>query len=118
LTKQNDKNKISYQANVKHPFFSNIQEIIRKYLGLDQLLEQILGRMGAVSQVVVIGDIAKGIDSGSIEVVISGEELNESYILNLSNRIEEMIERKVILTLREERLTATGLVLFESAVEG
>lgn len=118
LTKQNDKNKISYQANVKHPFFSNIQEIIRKYLGLDQLLEQILERMGAVSQVVLIGDIAKGIDSGHIEVVIAGEDLNEGYILNLSSRIGEMIERKVILTLREERLTATGLVLFESAVEG
>jgi len=117
LTKQTDKNKISYQANVTHPFFSNIQEIIRKYLGLDQLLEQILERMGAVSQVVLIGDIAKGIDSGNIEVVIAGEELNESYILNLSSRIEEMIERKVVLTLHEERLTSTGLVLFERTVE-
>src|SRR5688572_26103358 len=50
LVKHNEKNKIAYQANVSHPFFTNIQDIIRKYLGLDKLLEQILDRMGEVYQ--------------------------------------------------------------------
>lgn len=113
LTKKTDKNKIEYQANVAHPFFSNIQEIIRKYLGLDQLLEQILERMGEVSQVILIGDIAKGIDSGKIEVVVTGDELNKNYILGLTAKIEQMIDRKVELTLLDHRMPSPGLILFD-----
>ncbi|MDR7130521.1 putative transcriptional regulator [Algoriphagus sp. 4150] len=113
LVKQTDKNRIAYKANVFHPFFSNIQEIIRKYLGLDKLLEHILERMGEVRQVILVGDLSRGIDSGKIDVVVTGDNLNESYILNLSNKIEELIDRKVVLTLLPERLDSTGLVLFE-----
>ncbi|WP_317045410.1 ArsR family transcriptional regulator [Algoriphagus ratkowskyi] len=113
LVKETDKNKIAYKANVAHPFFTNIQEIIRKYLGLDKLLEQILERMGEVSQVILVGDLSKGIDSGKIDVVVIGDNLNEDYILNLSNKIEEMIDRKVVLTLLVERMVSTGLILFD-----
>jgi predicted transcriptional regulator len=113
LIRHNQKNKIAYQANVSHPFFPNIQDIIRKHLGLDQLLEQILGRMGEVYQVILVGDIAQGIDSGKIEVVVSGENLNDSYIHYLTNKIEELIDRKVVLTLLSERLLSNGVVLFE-----
>jgi len=113
LIKKTAKNKIEYQANVSHPFFSNIQEIIRKYLGLDKLLEQILERMGEVSQVILIGDIAKGVDSGKIEVLITGDTLNEDYIINLSAKIEQMIDRKVVLTLLDKRMPSPGLILFD-----
>lgn len=117
LVKHSEKNKIEYQANVTHPFFTNIQDIIRKYLGLDKLLEQILDRMGEVYQVILVGDIARGIDSGKIEVVVTGENLNDSYILYLSTRIEELIDRKVVLTLLSERHNSDGLILFEKETE-
>ncbi len=115
LVKESDKNKISYRANIKHPFFSNIQEIIRKYLGLDRLLEQILDRMGEVWQVILIGDIAQGIDSGKIDVVVTGENLNDEYISNLSSRIEKLIDRKVVLTLLGDRIASQGLILFDKS---
>lgn len=116
LVKESDKNRIAYMANVKHPFFTNIQDIIRKYLGLDKLLEQILERMGEVDQVVLVGDISKGIDSGKIDVVVTGDNLNEDYILSLSNKIEQMIDRKVVLTLLDERMVSNGLVLFDKEI--
>ncbi|MBN3583056.1 DeoR family transcriptional regulator [Algoriphagus aestuarii] len=113
LERHTDKNKIEYQANIKHPFFTNIQDIIRKYLGLDKLLEQILERMGEVHQVVLVGDIAKGIDSGKIDVLVSGESLNSEYISHLTTRVEDLIDRKVVFTLLGERITSSGLVLFD-----
>ncbi|MBN7817594.1 DeoR family transcriptional regulator [Algoriphagus pacificus] len=113
LERHTDKNKIEYQANVQHPFFKNIQDIIRKYLGLDKLLEQILERMGEVHQVVLVGDIAKGIDSGKIDVLVSGESLNSDYINHLTTRVEDLIDRKVVFTLLGERITSPGLVLFD-----
>ncbi|MBB6327731.1 putative transcriptional regulator [Algoriphagus iocasae] len=113
LERHTDKNKIEYQANIQHPFFKNIQDIIRKYLGLDKLLEQILERMGEVHQVVLVGDIAEGIDSGKIDVLVSGESLNSEYISHLTTRVEDLIDRKVVFTLLGERITTSGLVLFD-----
>ena len=114
LLKQSDKNKIEYQANTKHPFFTNIRDIIRKYLGLDKLLEQILERMGEVEQVILTGDIAKGTDSGTIDVIVTGERLNDDYITNLSRKIEDLIDRKVILTFDSNRISSgDGLILFD-----
>lgn len=117
LVKKSLKNKIAYKANTQHPFFSNIQEIIRKYLGLDRLLEQILDKMGEVNQVILVGDIARGTDSGKIDVVVTGDNLNKGYILGLSKKIEQMIDRKVVLTLLKERADSDGLVLFENGVK-
>jgi len=113
LVKHSDKNKIDYQANVKHPFYVNIRDIIRKYLGLDMLLEQILERMGEVEQVVLTGDIARGSDTGTIDVLVTGTKLNDDYINHLTARLEELIERKVIFTLSSVRNSSGGLVLFD-----
>jgi predicted transcriptional regulator len=113
LVKHSDKNKIEYQANVKHPFYVNIRDIIRKYLGIDMLLEQILERMGDVEQVVLTGDIARGSDTGTIDVLVTGANLNDKYIDHLSLRIEQLIERKVIFTLATGRSASGGLVLFD-----
>lgn len=113
LIKETDKNKIAYKANETHPFFSNIQEIIRKYLGLDKLLEQILEKMGEVDQVILTGDIAKGKDTGKIDVMVTGENLNKRYIHSLSIKIEQLIEREVSFSFQKNRIPDSGLILFD-----
>jgi hypothetical protein len=113
LVKHSDKNKIEYQANVKHPFYTNIRDIIRKHLGLDMLLEQILDRIGDVEQVILTGDIARGSDTGTIDVLVLGEKINNDYINHLAKRLEELIERKVIFTVASGRIASGGLVLFD-----
>lgn len=113
LVKHSDKNKIEYQANIRHPFYTNIRDIIRKYLGLDMLLEQIMERMGEVEQVILTGDIARGSDTGIIDVLVTGDNLNTEYINHLITRIEELIERKVIFTMASGRISTGGLILFD-----
>jgi hypothetical protein len=113
LVKHSDKNKIEYQANVRHPFYTNIRDIIRKYLGLDMILEQILERMGEVEQVVLTGDIARGSDTGTIDVLVTGANLNDEYIHYLTQRLEQLIDRKVIFTLGSGRISSGGLLIFD-----
>lgn len=113
LVKVADKNKIEYQANPNHPLFSNLQDIIRNYLGFDRLLEAVLERMGEVDEVILTGDYAQGIDSGTIEVVIKGEFLNESYLDHLTGRIEEIIDRKVKFKVNTEIDSKDCLTLFK-----
>ncbi len=52
--------------------------------------------MGDVEQIVLIGDYARGIDSGAIGVLI-GKGLNADYIAQLEPKIEELIGRKIQL---------------------
>jgi hypothetical protein len=69
--------------------------------------------MGKVKQIIVLGDYANGIDSGVIEVLIVGNQLNESYIDKLATKIETEIKRKVIFTLNDNT-TPNGLVIYEN----
>jgi len=113
LEKENIQNRIQYKANIKHPLFKSLQEIVRKYLGLDTIVEQVLGRMGDISQIVLIGDYAKGLDSGLIEVIIVGNNLNEEYLNKINPKIEALIQRKVKFQLSESAINE-GLIVFEN----
>ena len=113
LQKEKSNNKIQYKANTKHPMFSVLQKVILKHLGLEDAVEIVLERMGDVEQIILIGDYAKGIDSGKIEIIIVGQDLNTSYVQNLEEKLEKLISRKVSFFLSaSHRLNANELILF------
>jgi DNA-binding HxlR family transcriptional regulator len=113
LEKKASQNKVSYKANTKHPLFETLQQIVFKHLGLDAIIDMILERMGKVKQIIVLGDYANGIDSGVVEVLIVGNQLNESYIDQLALKIEAEIKRKVIFSLNDNTIP-NGLVIYEN----
>ena len=113
LQKEKSNNKIQYKANTKHPMFSVLQKVILKHLGLEDAVEIVLERMGDVEQIILIGNYAKGIDSGKIEIIIVGQDLNTSYVQNLEEKLEKLISRKVAFFLSaSHRLNADELILF------
>lgn len=112
LLKKADKNRISYKANIKHPLFKTLKKIIFQHIGFDSIVTMVLDRMGTVRKIIVTGDYAKGLDSGTIEVSILGENLNLEYIEQLAFKIEEQIKRKVLFTINDENVIL-GLVIFE-----
>lgn len=113
LEKEAQQNRVSYRANVKHPLFKSLQEIVHKYFGLDRIVESVLGRMGDVEQVILTGDYAEGRDTGTIEITIVGPSLNTAYLTQLVPKAERLIKRKVRFTL-SNRTSKDGLVLYES----
>lgn len=113
LEKKANQNKISYKANINHPLFSTLQKIVYQHIGLDAIVDMILSRMGKVQQIGVLGDYANGIDSGLIEIVVVGNELNLEYINRLSVKIESEINRKVKFSIQNQHLD-NGLVIYEN----
>ena len=95
LEKYKDNNKVAYKANIKHPMFEILQKVVFKHLGLEEIVEHVLAQMGDVGEIHLIGDYARGLDTGSIEVLLIGEQLNTKYISQLEEKIENLIERKV-----------------------
>ncbi|MBN4085490.1 ArsR family transcriptional regulator [Flavobacteriaceae bacterium AH-315-B10] len=101
-----------YKANQDHPLFSAVHNIVLKQLGLDSLVESILERMGNIKRIIVVGDYAQGIDSGEIEVMVVGANLNTKYIKSLSKKIEKEIGRKVNFLVTQE-YNGDGLILYD-----
>ena len=95
LEKSKSNNKVEYKANTRHPLYEVLRKVILKHLGLEDAVEIVLERMGAVKQIILIGDYAKGIDSGKIEIIVVGQNLNTSYVKNLEAKVEKLISRKV-----------------------
>jgi len=113
LQKEKSNNKIQYKANTKHPMFSVLQKVILKHLGLEDAVEIVLERMGDVEQIILIGNYAKGIDSGKIEIIIVGQDLNTSYVQNLEEKLEKLISRKVTFFLSASHsLSEDEIILF------
>ncbi|MFL2597100.1 MAG: ArsR family transcriptional regulator [Flavobacteriaceae bacterium] len=104
-------NKVEYKANTKHPLFEVLQKVVLKHLGLEDVVETVLDRMGAVNQIILVGDYAKGIDSGLIEVFLIGQKLNMEYISQLEEKIEKLIGRKVSFYLASKFISDREYIL-------
>ncbi len=108
-------NKIEYKANTKHPLFNVLQKVVLKHLGLEDVVDTVLQRMGSVEQIILVGDYAKGNDSGLIEIFLTGQSLNMEYINQLEEKIEKLIKRKVSFYLASKFLAdREHIILFNS----
>ena len=115
LDKLKVNNKVEYRANINHPLFEVLRKVVLKHLGLEDVVETVLERMGDVDQIILVGDYAKGNDSGLIEVFLIGKDLNMEYIAQLEEKIERMINRKVSFYLASKFLAdKEHIVLFKS----
>lgn len=87
-------NKKVFKANTKHPMFSDIQNILMKYTGIDKIVEQVINRLGNVEMVYIVGDLAKGIDSDRIELIFVGDT-DKNYLKHLINKAEGLVKKKI-----------------------
>ena len=85
---------IQYRANVSHPFFEELSSVVRKMVGLDQVIEKVVAELGGLKRAFVTGDYAAGRDSGLIDLVLVGD-LDRSRLDHLTVKTELLIRRKL-----------------------
>jgi DNA-binding transcriptional ArsR family regulator len=88
-------NRKVYRANKEHPLLADLQSILRKFAGIDQLIERVVDRLGNLDLVYLDGEIAKGIKSDIIDVILIGDNINQKYVIHLLSRAEPIIKKKV-----------------------
>ena len=99
-------NKKYFKANVSHPLFNDIHNIIIKNVGIDRLIEQVLLQIGNLEAAYITGDFAIGIDAQVIDLILIGKELDTLYIDDLVLKAENLIERKIrTLILTKTQMT-------------
>ena len=94
LSSKMNGNKKIFQANTKHPLFKEIHSILLKYVGLDQIIEFVIKRLGEVDRVFLIGEFSRGLDSQVIDLIFVGN-IDKNYLITLIDKAEGLVNRKI-----------------------
>ena len=108
IVAQQDGQKVLYRPNVQNPFYREICGLVSKHMGFDQLIERVLDQVGELEAAFVVGDYAKGLDTGTIEVAIVGD-VDSAYLERLTKRAEEELDRIVKISVYGEEATFRAL---------
>ena len=87
-------NKKYYTANKKHPLFPDLQSIVKKHIGIDIIIENVLKNLGDVHKVYLTGDFAKGLNADLIDLELIGT-IDTTYFADLIRKAEGLIKRRI-----------------------
>jgi hypothetical protein len=117
LISYDEGNTIQYKANEKHPLFPELNSLVRKYLGIDKIVENIVNQIGEIKFALITGDYAEGKDTGTIQLLIVGE-VDPERLHYWVQKTEALIKRKVVTTVVDETAFAQDKAsgILESAI--
>ena len=93
ISKKNGRT-IEYAANQQHPLFSELKSMVSKTIGIDQVIDGIVIRLGEIDAAYIIDDYAQGKDSGIIDLLLVGR-IDNYHLNDLSRKTERYIKRKI-----------------------
>jgi predicted nucleotidyltransferase len=97
---------VYYTANQGHPLFPELKSMVGKVMGMDQVIDGIIQRLGDLERAYLIGDYAEGKDTGIIDLILVGN-INDHNLADLSKKTERYINRKIrTLVLSRKEYTA------------
>jgi len=85
---------VFYKANQEHPLFPELKSIVGKVMGIDQVIDSIVSRLGDLECAYLIDDYAEGKDTGIIDLLLIGD-INQYHLNDLSRKTERYIKRKI-----------------------
>lgn len=94
-------NRKYFRANTRHPLFGDVQKIMRKYAGIDQIIENIIEKLGNLEQVYVEGKLAKGLETDVVDLILIGNNIDRQYLTRLINKAEKIINKQIRYLLFE-----------------
>lgn len=94
LKSQYKGNKKFFRANTEHPLFNAINNLLRKHLGFDRIIETVVKKLGEVKCVFIVGDFAKGINNNIIDLIFVGN-INKNFLVELIEKAEKLIKRRI-----------------------
>ena len=95
LIKKKENNKINYLANKNHPLFSVLVSLVKKHTGIEEIVSRMTNSIKNLKSIYIVGDYAKGIDSGNIKIYIKGKIDNLEYINLVIKKTEKKINRNI-----------------------
>ena len=94
LNSEKNGRQVYYMANQEHPLFPELKSIVSKVMGIDQVIDGIVNRLGDLERAYLIDDYAEGKDTGIIDLLLVGN-INQYHLNDLSRKTERYIKRKI-----------------------
>jgi hypothetical protein len=94
---------VFYAANQEHPLFPELRSMVSKVMGIDQVIDSIVTRLGDLERAYLLDDYAEGKDTGIIDLLLVGD-IDQYHLNDLSRKTERYINRKIrtLVLSREE----------------
>ncbi|PIQ47523.1 MAG: transcriptional regulator [Cytophagales bacterium CG12_big_fil_rev_8_21_14_0_65_40_12] len=87
-------NKKVFKANIEYPLFKEVRSILLKYTGLHEVIEEVVQKLGDISEVYLTGDLALGKDSDIVSLILIGNP-DRHYLLHLINKFEALVPKRI-----------------------
>lgn len=87
-------NKRVFKANPSYPLFQEVRKILLKHTGLQEIIDEVISKLGDLTKVYLTGDLASGKQSNIISLILVGNP-DRHYMLQLISKVEELIPKKV-----------------------
>ena len=103
LTSEKNGRQVYYKANQNHPLFPELRSMVNKVMGVDQVIDSIVTRLGDLELAFLLDDYAEGKDTGIMDLLLVGN-IDEYHLNDLSRKTERYIKRKIrslVLTKEE-----------------
>jgi len=94
LTSKKSGRQVFYKANEKHPLFPELKSMVSKVMGIDQVIDGIVTRLGDLERAYLLDDYAEGKDTGIIDLLLVGD-IDQYHLNDLSRKTERYIKRKI-----------------------
>jgi hypothetical protein len=95
LESETNGNKKLYRANVRHPLYKDIHSIISKTIGIDQIVDEVVAKLGDVEEAYVTGDFAVGKNGKTVDILLVGTDIKKDFLYRLIDKAESLIKRKI-----------------------
>jgi predicted transcriptional regulator len=94
LKSEKNGRQVYYMANTEHALFPELKSMVSKVMGIDQVIDSIINRLGDLEQAYLIDDYAEGKDTGIIDLVLVGD-INQYHLNDLIRKTERYLKRKI-----------------------
>ena len=94
LISERNGRQVFYQANTEHSLFPELKSMVSKVMGIDQVIDGIVNRLGDLELAYLLADYAEGKDTGIIDILLVGE-IDQYHLNDLSRKTERYIKRKI-----------------------
>ncbi len=85
---------VFYSANTEHALFPELRSMVQKVMGIDQVIDGIVQRLGNLEMAFLIDDYAEGKDTGIIDILLVGT-IDMYHLNDLTRKTERYIKRKI-----------------------
>lgn len=99
LVAQEMGNRRVYSANTSYPLFPEIKNLLHKHLGIDQILEQVVEKLGSLEEVYLTGSFAHGTDGPTIDVLLVGDDVDTKYLESLISKAKPLVQKNICYQL-------------------